>query len=215
MPAYKKSAEMRRNIMDTMRQLVLEKGYSKTSITEVADRLGVSRALLYYYFTNKNDIMIALYDEQFHNLDSIALKVFRQDEDPLAWLMLKYIIFHRKIVTNPLFNEFIILSPDFASVGLDTTAEMSEQYYSDSYRAFKHYGKSADTNEFRIHVLMTEAVSRAFMQGEYYKTIHLTERETMEQFGSRTVMLTFGLTSEEFCAILDKAFDLADQLELN
>jgi len=213
MARYKKSAEMRKNIMRTMQELGLQHGYSAVNIKDVADTLGVPRSLLYYYFKNKEDIMHALYDEWFFALDHLIADAPIPEDQPLVRMMLKHIIFHRIIATNPLFTEFILMYPDYASSGSVIAGQRAEYYYSDSYQAFRFYGKETDGDAFRIHVLMTDAVSRALIQGEYYKTISLSERKLLEHFGKHTVMISFDLDNETFSSILDMAFALADELD--
>lgn len=63
--AYKKSAEMRKNILEATKHVVQENGYTKTAIKDVADYLGVPRSLVYYYFKNKESIMQVLFREAF------------------------------------------------------------------------------------------------------------------------------------------------------
>lgn len=212
MPTYRKSTEMRKRIMDTMEQLVRENGYVRTGIKELANALEVPRSLIYYYFKNKDDIMEALYDDHFRTLDTVTNQTLPPDEDPLVRLMMKYVLFGRYIAHAPLFNEFIVMHQSYASLGFDGAEETAIKYYYDSYAAFRHYGKAVDGMEFRLHVLMIEAVSRALIQGKYYHTVDLSERELIEYFGERTVMITFQLTQEQFRDILDRAFLLADQI---
>lgn len=213
MPIYKKSAEMRKNIMEATQQLVLEQGYGKTSVKDITQRLGIPRSLLYYYFKNKDDIMLELYRTFFAQNEELASKALPWGEQPLVRLMLKYILFRRRIAYNSLFTEFIITSPDYAVVGVDEAAQMANTYYSDSCEAFRHCGLPLDGEEFQIHVLMTESVSRALFRGEYYNTVHMTERKSIECFAEHTVMLTFNLDKAQMRVILDQAFAYADQIE--
>jgi AcrR family transcriptional regulator len=41
--------------------LFIEHGYDKTSLREIADRLGFTKAALYYHFERKEDILLALH----------------------------------------------------------------------------------------------------------------------------------------------------------
>ena len=40
--------------------LFTEKGFDGTSLREIAERLGVTKAALYYHFASKDDILMAL-----------------------------------------------------------------------------------------------------------------------------------------------------------
>jgi AcrR family transcriptional regulator len=44
-------------------ELFAEQGYDKTSLREIAERLGVTKAALYYHFKSKEDIVVSLYED--------------------------------------------------------------------------------------------------------------------------------------------------------
>jgi AcrR family transcriptional regulator len=65
-PAQNKQArrprgETREAILDIALELFNEQGYEKTSLREIADRLGVTKAALYYHFEKKEDILLELH----------------------------------------------------------------------------------------------------------------------------------------------------------
>lgn len=47
---------MREQLLDSAAQLFMVKGYQKTTITEIARRLGKKKSSFYYYFENKEDL---------------------------------------------------------------------------------------------------------------------------------------------------------------
>jgi AcrR family transcriptional regulator len=51
----------RERILDIALELFNEQGYDKTSLREIADRLGTTKAALYYHFERKEDILLALH----------------------------------------------------------------------------------------------------------------------------------------------------------
>jgi len=51
----------RSRILDVALDLFVEKGYDRTSLREIAERLGVTKAAIYYYFSSKDDILMALH----------------------------------------------------------------------------------------------------------------------------------------------------------
>ena len=54
---------MRRRLYETAIGLIGERGYDAATLREVAERAGVSPALLYRYFPSKRAVVLALYDE--------------------------------------------------------------------------------------------------------------------------------------------------------
>src|SRR5580692_1433698 len=51
----------RERILNVALDLFTEKGYDGTSLREIAERLGVTKAALYYHFASKEDILMALH----------------------------------------------------------------------------------------------------------------------------------------------------------
>jgi AcrR family transcriptional regulator len=52
-------------------ELFAEQGYEKTSLREIAERLGVTKAALYYHFKSKEDIVHSLTDDYFADFDAL------------------------------------------------------------------------------------------------------------------------------------------------
>src|ERR1700734_448612 len=53
-------------------ELFAEQGYEKTSLREIAERLGLTKAALYYHFKSKEDIVHSFTDDYFHKLDALV-----------------------------------------------------------------------------------------------------------------------------------------------
>jgi len=60
-PAGADQGTTKQRILDIALQLFIEKGYDKTSLREIAERLGYSKAAVYYHFASKDDILGALH----------------------------------------------------------------------------------------------------------------------------------------------------------
>lgn len=52
-------------------ELFSEQGYEKTSLREIAERLSVTKAALYYHFRSKEDIVRSLLDDYFDRVDGV------------------------------------------------------------------------------------------------------------------------------------------------
>lgn len=53
--------EMRELILDAALELFNEQGYEKTSLRQIAERVGVTKAALYYHFERKEEILFELH----------------------------------------------------------------------------------------------------------------------------------------------------------
>ena len=74
----------RDRILDVALDLFIEKGFDKTSLREIAEQLGFSKAALYYHFASKDDILMALH-QRLHDLGRVALGKLG-DADPIGGL---------------------------------------------------------------------------------------------------------------------------------
>ena len=63
--------------------LFTEKGYDKTSLREIAEPLGITKAALYYHFASKEDILMALH-MRLHEFGNDALDQMGSSEPTAA-----------------------------------------------------------------------------------------------------------------------------------
>lgn len=61
----------REKIQAVALELFAEHGYDKTSLREIAERLDVTKAALYYHFNTKEDIVVSLFDDLIAGIDEI------------------------------------------------------------------------------------------------------------------------------------------------
>jgi len=60
-PLVDAKSDTRQRILDVALDLFTEQGYDGTSLREIAEQLGVTKAALYYHFESKEDILMALH----------------------------------------------------------------------------------------------------------------------------------------------------------
>jgi AcrR family transcriptional regulator len=78
-----KPPSTRERILDIALELFIEQGYDKTSLRDIAERLGTTKAALYYHFERKEDILIELH-LRLHALGWDALDQLEQLDDAEA-----------------------------------------------------------------------------------------------------------------------------------
>jgi AcrR family transcriptional regulator len=66
-----KRSGTRERIQAVAVELFAEHGYDKTSLREIAERLEVTKAALYYHFNTKEDIVVSLFDDLIAGIDEI------------------------------------------------------------------------------------------------------------------------------------------------
>lgn len=93
----------RDRILDTALQLFTEKGFDATTLQEIADRLGFTKAAIYYHFRSKEDILMALH-LRMHQLGVASLE--RMAEGPVTlevWESLLSSLLDEMMAQRPLF----------------------------------------------------------------------------------------------------------------
>jgi AcrR family transcriptional regulator len=63
--------DTRARIQQVALELFAEQGYERTSLREVAERLGVTKAALYYHFKSKEDIVRSFTEDYFCRIDEL------------------------------------------------------------------------------------------------------------------------------------------------
>jgi AcrR family transcriptional regulator len=64
-------SDTRARIQQVALELFAEQGYDKTSLREIAERLDVTKAALYYHFKSKEDIVRSLVEDYFGQVDEL------------------------------------------------------------------------------------------------------------------------------------------------
>ncbi|MFJ7075807.1 TetR/AcrR family transcriptional regulator [Streptomyces sp. NPDC098781] len=59
----RRRGDTRQRIQDVALELFAEQGYEKTSLREIAERLDVTKAALYYHFKTKEEIIVSLFED--------------------------------------------------------------------------------------------------------------------------------------------------------
>ncbi|MER7750675.1 helix-turn-helix domain-containing protein [Kitasatospora sp. NPDC097643] len=62
-------SDTRARIIEVSLELFSEQGYEQTSLREIADRLGVTKAALYYHFKTKDDIVLGIVERMAAPMD--------------------------------------------------------------------------------------------------------------------------------------------------
>jgi AcrR family transcriptional regulator len=102
------SGDTRERILAVANELFIEQGYEGTSLREIADRLGITKAALYYHFRSKDEILEtllapfdALLDELLRRLE--AAHDVEAWADALTWVVAQifdYLDFFRLVDRN-------------------------------------------------------------------------------------------------------------------
>ncbi|HTX01804.1 MAG TPA: helix-turn-helix domain-containing protein [Acidimicrobiales bacterium] len=125
----------RERILDVALELFSERGYDQTSLREVADELGFTKAALYYHFEKKEDILLALH-LRLHDLGSSALSrlaaVSGNGPSADAWLavldeFIDQVLENRKLFLFHIRNEQVLKQLEHTEHNETQHEDMQEQ----------------------------------------------------------------------------------------
>ena len=100
--------DTRERILAVAQELFIEQGYEGTSLREIADRLDITKAALYYHFRSKDEILTTLLKPFFVLLDDLLGRLEDAHDveawaDALTWVVTKifdYLDFFRLMGSN-------------------------------------------------------------------------------------------------------------------
>ncbi|MFD8222572.1 TetR/AcrR family transcriptional regulator, partial [Streptomyces massasporeus] len=79
----RRRGDTRRRIQDVALELFAEHGYEKTSLREIAERLEVTKAALYYHFKTKEEILVSIFEDLTQPIEDL-IEWGRQQPHTLA-----------------------------------------------------------------------------------------------------------------------------------
>ncbi len=68
-------------ILDAALELFATNGFHATSISQIAEKAGISKGLMYNYFKNKDDLLKTIVEEGFRTIDSLMGEI-QSEKDP-------------------------------------------------------------------------------------------------------------------------------------
>ena len=137
-----------------------EKGFAAARMQEIADRAGINKALLHYYFHSKEKLFAAVFQPLMKKMFEKIMSVFAMDisfEDKIRLYYDEHINILIKNPRLPLFllNE-ISHNPELAKGIRETLLypEISEMIYKKHAREFREYGiKKSELSQLMITII--------------------------------------------------------------
>jgi AcrR family transcriptional regulator len=106
-----------REIIDAAAEIFYRKGYSETSVQDIADAVGILKGSLYYYIDSKEDLLFQMLLEVHEDAKSVVTETAELDIPPLDRLRI-YIQRHVEYNARNLakiavyYHDFALLTPD-------------------------------------------------------------------------------------------------------
>ncbi len=83
LPPAAAKADTRERILDVALDLFARQGFDRTSLRQIAESLGLTKAALYYHFESKDDILLALH-MRLHEFGRVALLKMEEGPGPVT-----------------------------------------------------------------------------------------------------------------------------------
>ena len=72
--------DKKQEIIETAKTVFRQYGLSKTTLEDIASRMGMKKNSLYYYFKSKNDLVIDVLKSEFDDFVGEQMQIIRQEE---------------------------------------------------------------------------------------------------------------------------------------
>jgi AcrR family transcriptional regulator len=79
----------RERVLTEARELFIDRGYSRTSLRLIADRLGLSKAAVLYHFPSKEELLVALAKPLLVELEAVVEAAGRLPPERARWALLE------------------------------------------------------------------------------------------------------------------------------
>ncbi len=156
MTADKENTEEK--ILEAAKEVFLEKGNDGTRMQEIADKAGINKSLLHYYYRSKEKLFAAVFKYAFSQFAPRIFSAFKDDEDFFA-LIRNFISVYIDIVSkNPFIPLFIINEINKKNTVFTNVIKMSginPQVFKDRIQKEINNGKikSIDPNQLIINTI--------------------------------------------------------------
>lgn len=127
-----KAAERKASILAVAKILFADKGYHGVSVDEIAQRLGVSPAILYKHFNSKEELYEAVLDEISCKRESYVDAVVQQPADFAKVL----------IAMTLVYVESVAQDPDYLKMEMHSVLEgskITQQFFENRWKSFTDY----------------------------------------------------------------------------
>ena len=174
-----KAAERKASILAVAKILFADKGYHGVSVDEIAQRLGVSPAVLYKHFNSKEELYEAVLDEISCKRESYVDAVVRQPAN-----------FHKVLIEmTRVYVESVAQDPDYIKMEMHSVLEgstVTQQFFENRWKSFTDYiefhlqelrskGEMLDVNPKAASLMFQGMIREALYAKCIYKSDHYRE----------------------------------------
>ena len=171
----KDPAIRRQEIIDTARELFEAQGISKTSMTDIAQKIGVAKGLVYYYFSSKDLLVEEVIDQFIRHLDETLRQILlRDDLDFYGKLSAILILYFQSFQGSPALIKFSPVVPGVFDLIRDRMSETALIHASDLLQQGKQDNLiRIEYPEYMLKILIS-GLGDLYIQGVRELPVHAT-----------------------------------------
>ncbi len=117
----------REEMLDAFMQAFIEFGLDKSSTKKLTSKAGVNEALLYYYFADKNEAIVACVNRQYEKNRMGSLEIIKKNLSDPEKLMDKLFTYTKKSCPEQRFMMEVIAHPVYSKNILPLVKEMNKK----------------------------------------------------------------------------------------
>jgi AcrR family transcriptional regulator len=146
---YNLPIEKQNAIINAGYRVFSENSYKKSPMSEIAKEAGISKSLLFYYFKNKKELYLFLYNYVFILMNKIAAEEIDPSNTDFFELLLQSSKYKRKLIRQQMYAYRF----------------MMKTFYEDEEVARDLIGKNSDATDNSINILLGRIDKTKFKDG--------------------------------------------------
>lgn len=196
----------KKKILDSSMKLFATKGFSSTSIQEIATDAGISKGSFYLYFKSKEALLVAIFQYHYDNFKK-ELEALRKENLPPRDLFIEQLVRqYKSFLSN---KDFIIMHARESAIPINK--EIADFIYTmreDHNKATEHsllaiYGENISTHLFPLTILI-QGITQSFFDLLLADASKINLHDLAAFILKRTDDMAFGLMESNELPIVNK-----------
>lgn len=194
--------------MQSAIKLFARKGFSATSVQEIATNAGISKGAFYLHFSSKDELLFALFDYYYNQMKTKVEACAEDETDPRRRFIDQLTVMFEEIASH---REFIIMQIREQTIPFNEDIEtFTKRMRYESYSFYQNhilsiYGDKAEPISFEASILI-EGMYKAFLELILIEGVHVEYRTLAEALLKRIDYIVDGFMHYEDEPVLTKSF---------
>ena len=149
----KKKKSNRRKIMDATTRLIIERGVHNISLSDIAERVGISKGTLYYYYPSKSNLIFDITEEHMEHMSQRLLRWVDSIKGEMTSAEILSGVYRKILNDTTRAKLHIYLMQEAVTANSDLQERFREEYLTWRKVLFTGLQKILDPAEYDIEIL--------------------------------------------------------------